>query len=182
MLDACIDSGLLRGLLPVLNRAGHSLVPLLVAISNLSARQSFRIGFITGLVHYLSLLYWVVPVMRTYGYLPLYLSVVILFLFAAVLAFFPAIFAMALAAVGITPLRCLITLPLLWVALEYIRTFIFTGFPWALLGHSQYLRLHLIQIADLFGVQTHFKTVGALRIRAVCRWIPFQLDLWRLAD
>ena len=31
VLDACIDSGLLRGLLPVLNRAGHSLVPLLVA-------------------------------------------------------------------------------------------------------------------------------------------------------
>ena len=31
VLDACVDSGLLRGLLPVLNRAGHSLVPLLVA-------------------------------------------------------------------------------------------------------------------------------------------------------
>jgi apolipoprotein N-acyltransferase len=89
--------------------------------------------------------------MRTYGYLPLYLSIVILFLFAAVLAFFPAVFSMALAAGGISPLRCLITMPLLWVALEYIRTFIFTGFPWALLGHSLYLRHHLIQIADLFG-------------------------------
>ena len=61
------------------------------------------------------------------------------------------IFCMALAAVGRTPGRCLITMPLLWVALEYTRTFAFTGFPWALLGHSQYLRLHLIQIADLFG-------------------------------
>ena len=131
--------------------AWFALVPLLVAIANLSAKQSFRIGFIAGLVHYMSLLYWVVPVMRTYGYLPLYLSVVILFLFAAVLAFFPAVFSMTLAAVGTTPLRCLITMPLLWVALEYIRTFIFTGFPWALLGHSQYLRHHLIQIADLFG-------------------------------
>ena len=131
--------------------AWFALVPLLVAIANLSAKQSFRIGFIAGLVHYMSLLYWVVPVMRTYGYLPLYLSVVILFLFAAVLAFFPAVFSMTLAAIGITPLRCLITMPLLWVALEYIRTFIFTGFPWALLGHSQYLRHHLIQIADLFG-------------------------------
>jgi apolipoprotein N-acyltransferase len=123
----------------------------LLLIANLPVRQSFRLGFITGLVHYLSLLYWVVPVMRTYGYLPLYLSVVILFLFAAVLSFFPAVFSMTLAAIGITPLRCLITMPLLWVALEYIRTFIFTGFPWALLGHSQYLRHHLIQIADLFG-------------------------------
>jgi len=31
VLDACVDSGLLRGLLPVLNRAGNSLFPLLVA-------------------------------------------------------------------------------------------------------------------------------------------------------
>ena len=154
MLLAALSGLLLTGAFPKIGLdwlAWFALVPLLVAISNLSAKQCFRIGFITGLVHYLSLLYWVVPVMRTYGYLPLYLSVVILFLFAAALAFFPAVFSMTLAAIGITPLRCLITMPLLWVALEYIRTFIFTGFPWALLGHSQYLRHHLIQIADLFG-------------------------------
>jgi apolipoprotein N-acyltransferase len=154
MMLAALSGLLLTGAFPKIGLewlAWFALVPLLAAIANLSARGSFRIGFITGLVHYLSLLYWVVPVMRTYGYLPLYLSVVILFLFAAVLAFFPAVFSMTLAAIGVTPLRCLITMPLLWVALEYIRTFIFTGFPWALLGYSQYLRHHLIQIADLFG-------------------------------
>ncbi len=128
-----------------------ALVPLLAALADLSARESFRIGFIAGLVHYLTLLYWVVPVMRTYGYLPWYLSVAILFLFAAVLALFPAVFSMTLAAVGRTPMRCIVAIPLIWVALEYVRTFIFTGFPWALLGHTLYLREHLIQIADLFG-------------------------------
>jgi len=129
-----------------------ALVPLFAAIANLSVKKSFRIGFIAGLIHYLSLLYWVVPVMRTYGYLPLYLSIAILFLFAAVLALFPAVFSAAAAAIGRTPARCLITMPLLWIAVEYIRTHIFTGFPWALLGYSQYLRLHIIQMADLFGV------------------------------
>jgi apolipoprotein N-acyltransferase len=128
-----------------------ALVPLFAAIANLSVKKSFRIGFIAGLIHYFSLLYWVVPVMETYGYLPLYLSIAILFLFAAVLALFPAVFCMAAAAIGRTPARCLITMPLLWVAVEYIRTYIFTGFPWALLGNSPYLRLQLIQIADLFG-------------------------------
>lgn len=155
MLLAALSGLLLTGAFPKIGLdwlAWFALVPLLVAISNLSVRQSFRIGFIAGLTHYLSLLYWVVPVMHTYGYLPLYLSVTILFLFAAVLALFPAVFSMALAIIGISPRRCLITIPLLWVALEYIRTFIFTGFPWALLGYSQYLRHHLIQIADLFGV------------------------------
>ena len=128
-----------------------ALIPLLAALANLSAKESFRIGFIFGLIHYLTLLYWVVPVMRTYGYLPLYMSIAILFLFAAVLALFTAGFSMALAALGNTPARCLIGMPLLWVALEYIRTYLFTGFPWALLGHALYLRHHMIQIADLFG-------------------------------
>lgn len=131
--------------------AWFAMVPLLLAVADLSVKESFRIGFIAGLVHYLTLLYWVVPVMRTYGYLPLYLSLVVLFLLAAVLALFPAVFCTALTAIATTPLRCLAAIPLLWVALEYIRTFVFTGFPWEMLGHSQYLRLHLIQIADLFG-------------------------------
>jgi len=43
-------------------------------------------------------------------------------------------------------------IPLLWVALEYIRSYIFSGFPWELLGYSQYNRLQLIQISDIFGV------------------------------
>ncbi|MGD2099103.1 MAG: apolipoprotein N-acyltransferase [Desulfobacterales bacterium] len=155
MLLAAASGLLLTGSFPKVGLdwlAWFALVPLLVAIANLPAKESFRMGFITGLVHYLTLLYWVVPVMRTYGYLPLYLSVAILFLFAAVLALFPAVYATALAAVGHTPVRCLIGVPLLWVALEYVRTIIFTGFPWALLGHALYLRHHLIQIADLFGV------------------------------
>jgi apolipoprotein N-acyltransferase len=140
MLLGALSGLLLTGAFPKIGLdwlVWFALVPLLVAIANLSVKQSFRIGFITGLVHYLSLLYWVVPVMRTYGYLPLYLSVVILFLFAAVLAFFPAVFSMTIAAVGITPLRCLITMPLLWVALEYIRTFSVYGVSFIIaLGNS----------------------------------------------
>ena len=154
MLLAALSGLLLSGAFPKIGLdwlAWFALVPLFAAIANLSAKKSFRIGFIAGLAHYLSLLYWVVPVMRTYGYLPLYLSIAILFLFAAVLALFPAFFCMVLATIGRTPARFLIITPLLWVALEYIRTFILTGFPWALLGHSQYLRHYLIQIADLFG-------------------------------
>jgi apolipoprotein N-acyltransferase len=43
-------------------------------------------------------------------------------------------------------------IPSLWVILEYIRSHLFTGFPWALLGYSQYLNLPIIQIADITGV------------------------------
>jgi len=46
----------------------------------------------------------------------------------------------------------LLTAPLLWVALEYVRTFLFSGFPWELLGYTQFDLLPLIQISDITGV------------------------------
>lgn len=42
--------------------------------------------------------------------------------------------------------------PFVWVALEYLRSFPYSGFPWFFAGHSQYLNLPLIQIADITGV------------------------------
>jgi apolipoprotein N-acyltransferase len=41
---------------------------------------------------------------------------------------------------------------MLWVTLEYGRTYALTGFPWSILGYSQYSFLPLIQISDLTGV------------------------------
>jgi apolipoprotein N-acyltransferase len=152
---AVLSGVLLTGAFPKIGfdwLAWIALVPLLYGIKDLSASGGFRIGFITGVVHFLSLLYWLVPVMRTYGYLPMYLSVSILVLFAAFLALFIALFSTALTAVGRRPIRCLVLVPTVWVALEYIRSFIFSGFPWELLGYSQYNRLQLIQISDILGV------------------------------
>ena len=132
--------------------AWFALVPLLYSVRDQSAGTGFRLGFIAGLVHFLSLLYWLVPVMRTYGYLPAYLSVSVLFLFAAFLALFTAAFVAGLSVAAKRPGRCLAMVPLLWVALEYIRSFLFSGFPWELLGYSQFKCLQLIQISDILGV------------------------------
>jgi apolipoprotein N-acyltransferase len=41
--------------------------------------------------------------------------------------------------------------PCAWALLEYLRSYLFTGFPWALLGLSQYKNLPVIQIADITG-------------------------------
>jgi len=152
---AILSGLLLTGAFPKIGidwMAWIALVPLLYAIKDLSVGWGFRAGFITGLVHFLSLLYWLVPVMRTYGYLPLFLSVIIIIFLAAFLAIFIALFAAGVTAVGPKPAGCLVLMPLIWVALEYIRSFIFSGFPWELLGYSQYNRLQLIQISDIFGV------------------------------
>ncbi len=44
------------------------------------------------------------------------------------------------------------TLPVAWVALEYLRAHVISGFPWFYLGHTQYANVRLIQVADLAGV------------------------------
>jgi len=44
-----------------------------------------------------------------------------------------------------------LTLPVVWVALEYARSWMLSGFTWFDLAHSQYTHLRLIQVADLTG-------------------------------
>ena len=39
-----------------------------------------------------------------------------------------------------------------WVGLEWLRGWFLTGFPWNLLGVSQYKNIALIQMADVTGV------------------------------
>ena len=128
-----------------------ALVPLLGVISESSAKQAFRLGFITGLAHYLTLLYWLINTMMTYGYLPVWVAVPLLFLLAAYLSLYIGVFSMVLSLCR-KPIYCMMMAPVLWVALEYLRTFLLSGFPWGLLGYSQVNHLHLIQIADIFGV------------------------------
>ncbi|MBW1754161.1 MAG: apolipoprotein N-acyltransferase, partial [Deltaproteobacteria bacterium] len=132
--------------------AWFALVPLLVALKGLSLKDGFILGFCAGLVHYLTLVYWLANTMNTYGHLPMYLCLPALLLLSAILALYVAVFSMFVSRLCPTPFICFATTPFVWVALEYMRTLLFTGFPWELLGYSQFKVLPLIQIADMFGV------------------------------
>ena len=129
-----------------------ALVPLLTAIRGQSVRLSFQIGFVAGMVHYLTLIYWVAYTMRTYGYLPWPVCIAVLVLLAAILALYVAGFSAAVAALQVKPAVGILVVPLVWVTTEYLRAFLFTGFPWEYLGHSQYRNLQMIQISDIMGV------------------------------
>ncbi|MBC8198572.1 MAG: apolipoprotein N-acyltransferase [Desulfobacterales bacterium] len=129
-----------------------ALVPFLVAIRNLSPKRGFILGFIAGLVHYLTLLYWFVYTMHTYGHLPMALCVFILILASAFLALYLAAFSATLLNLCAKPAICIFAVPVLWVSFEYMRSLFFLAFPWELIGYSQYNNLLLIQISDIFGV------------------------------
>jgi len=47
----------------------------------------------------------------------------------------------------------IITIPCLWIILEFIRENVWCGFSWANLGYSQYRNLYLIQAIDIFGAK-----------------------------
>lgn len=130
--------------------AWFALVPLLKSLENETPMAALRLGFAAGLAHSLTLIYWVIIVMGHYGHLSLPVSVGILILFSLYLAIYPALFAWGYSLIGRSFLGSLKTAGL-WVALEYVRANILTGFPWCLLGHSQYANLEAIQIADLVG-------------------------------
>ncbi len=127
-------------------------VPLLVACYDATPRQAFRYGMVAGLTAYAGILYWLNIVMTTYGKLPLAVSISLSIVLAAYLALYVA-GTMALvrwcAGAGIS---LLVSFPLIWTALEYVRSFLLTGFPWASLAYSQYRTLPLIQVADLAGI------------------------------
>jgi len=129
-----------------------ALVPLFIALVGLDFWEGFRCGFLAGMAHFLTLLYWLVPTMVQYGPLPLYVSVPLLVLLSAYLSLFPALFCGVFTTLPLRGIALVSGIPALWVFFEYLRSVLFTGFPWALLGYSQVKWLHLIQVSDIVGV------------------------------
>lgn len=127
-------------------------IPLFYILRNASPKKSFLAGLCFGFVHFLSLLYWVVYVLHTYGYVPLALCLPMLALLALYLALYPAVFSLCLVKGCKNPAYLVVLAPALWVCLEYIRTYALSGFPWELLGYSQHAFTRIIQMADVTGV------------------------------
>ncbi|MBW1698222.1 MAG: apolipoprotein N-acyltransferase [Deltaproteobacteria bacterium] len=129
-----------------------ALVPLLISISDQSPGKSFRIGFLCGIVHYLSLMYWLAYTMHTYGHLPWFLSIPVLFLLTCYLSLYTGAFSASVILLCKKPTGLFFIIPVLWVFFEYLRTVLLSGLPWELIGYSQHKILPIIQISDLFGV------------------------------
>jgi len=121
--------------------AWFAFIPLFFAVRNLSKEKSFFLFFICGLIFWTITVYWLAHVTLA--------GALLLILY---LALYFGIFGFILSSMRSTPCALrLFSVPAVWVLLEYSRGNLFTGFPWALLGHSQYLNLPIIQIADIFG-------------------------------
>ncbi len=133
--------------------AWAALVPFFWSLRGKSPAQAALLGLVAGFSFFTGLLPWIYNVLNQYGHLPGAVSVFLLLLLTAYLALYFSAFAFVLRwAQARMEIPETLLAPPLWVSLEYIRGFLFSGFPWELLGYSQYLTLPLVQIADITGV------------------------------
>lgn len=129
------------------------LVPLHLAVEEVAPRRAFWLGWLAGVVGFAGTMSWVVTAMNQYGKMPLAAAYAVMGLLVTYLGLYTALYALAVTWIrNALPAVGLWSAPVIWVALEWVRTHLFSGLPWALLGYSQYRWLPVIQIADHTGV------------------------------
>lgn len=131
--------------------AWFALVPHLRLLEDRQWRAALALGWVWGMAHFVALIYWVVIAVGHYGKMSVLTSLLPMGLLAGYLAIYPAMFSLLVALLGKSKLAPLYV-PCSWVALEYARAKLLTGFPWCLAGYSQYAHPLLIQVASLCGV------------------------------
>ena len=105
------------------------------------------------MVYFVGTIYWTSTVVATFGQLATPIAVFAMLLLAAYLALYPAVAALV---TGVLIRRigaaALFLAPAAWVATEFLRGYLFGGFPWVPLGNSQVTVLAVAQLASVLGV------------------------------
>src|SRR5437868_5366642 len=122
-----------------------ALVPLLTLVrSPARPRRIYFAAWLGGLVFYWAVIQW----MR-YADFRMYFTWAALATYCSLYVPLTIFLVRRLGARTRWPLT--LTFPLVWTALEYLRSHFGTGFPWYFLAHTQHEHLWLIQISDLTG-------------------------------
>jgi apolipoprotein N-acyltransferase len=143
-----------------------ALAPLLVALAGASGWRALRLGYVTGAVSSLGLLYWTALVVVQYGGMPLLVGALVMVALCLAFSVFHALFGWLVGRfVAAFDLSGLLAAPVAWTALEYARSITFFQFPWCLLGYSQAGQPQFLQIATVtavYGVSFLVAAVAAL--------------------
>jgi len=139
-----------------------------------SRGHAFRLGFLFGLGFFGSGVYWVFTSIHVFGGVPTALALIITIGMISFLALIPA-------SVGYflnryfpaqTTAKLVFAFPAIWIMSEWVRSWIFTGFPWLLLGYSQTnspLKGYA-PILSVYGVSLALTMSSALIVNAVYKY------------
>jgi apolipoprotein N-acyltransferase len=123
-----------------------ALVPLFIALKDQNLKSAFGLSFLTGICFLMGIFYWINVINNV--------TLIHFILLGVYFGAYFGLFGLALNFISRrTGMSSVFIAPLVWVSMEYLRSHAgVLGLPWALLGHSQYLNLPLIQISSFTGV------------------------------
>lgn len=155
---------LLAGAILTLSFAPFNIFPLAILSGalllnvwlNSSTQRAFWRGWLFGVGLFSTGVYWVYISIHTYGGTNVFAATLITALLIAYISFFPALAGYLLNRFFPTNnnAKILLAFPAIWVFTEWVRSWLFTGFPWLLVGYSQMtspLRGYA-PIASVFGI------------------------------
>ena len=128
-----------------------ALVPLFIALTHATSwKSAFWIAYVAGLPFFGGLL---LAIILLYPYANIFATLVGYLLLVDYTALYFPVFAILMRCV---PVRSGVLFPLaaacIWTALEWVRSWMITGFPWGSIGYSQWNNLIGIQASSLVGV------------------------------
>ncbi|WP_410677995.1 apolipoprotein N-acyltransferase [Avibacterium paragallinarum] len=126
-----------------------SLLGLLWVIKTSPKRTALFAAFLWGLSFFAIGVSWLHVSIHQFGGSPLWLSYVLVGLLAAYLALFPTLFAYLIQRFHVQHLALY---PVLWTFTEFLRGWLFTGFPWLQFGYTQ-IDSPFSGLAPILGVQ-----------------------------
>ena len=130
---------------------------LYISIHNIKSRQAITLSAIFGLFYFGFGVPWTFNSIHEFGHAPIVLSAILSALLVIVLSIFPALATLLYTKLSdhrqFTYIGALV-FSCLWALLEWLRGWIFTGFPWLLIGHAQHQ-------SPIHGVIPVFGTYGA---------------------
>ncbi len=128
-----------------------SLIPLLIALQSTSSwKSAFLHGYLTGAIFFFGLIYWIALL---YPFANIFLTAFAYLLLAGYLAMYAGIFSALLHGLPWkSGLPFIFIAPVIWTGLEWVCSWMVTGFPWGSMGYTQWNNLPAIQIASITGV------------------------------
>lgn len=111
------------------------------------------LGFCFGMGLFCAGVTWIYVSLHDFGAMPMPIAVIALIILCAYLSLFPALSVWILAKLRLTsPLIWATVAAALWMLFEWLRGYLFTGFPWLALGYSQAPFSPLAGFAPIIGV------------------------------
>ncbi len=131
-----------------------ALVPWMLALAAEESRaRALLSGFVFGLAYWCASIPWIFYVVTRYGGQSEVMGVICVLILAAILAEWPAVVAWGVVSCARAgSWRRFAAFPLLWMAAEHARSFVYGGFPWNLTGHALYRHPVWTQSASVWGV------------------------------